>query len=228
MSLDDIDSAHPDAQRARVSALVKESLHMTSTLNDYYSIVAFAFGYPDLCYLIPDGAYTVLIIQCFSQCKCTTRQCTCMHGRKWLSNFEFLVASGKLHLVKEVRIIINNRSPIALGLDIAFDHLRLNRCQLPSVELLVFLGPGLFSAGKMQDTSLGVAEATLTLNQIATLYPNIINIQYCIPPHWGPISKIIDCFSSTSVLLFEMLLARFLPQLISVQAIMPFPDSIGL
>ncbi|KAJ1955811.1 hypothetical protein EC988_001681, partial [Linderina pennispora] len=223
-----IDSAHPEIQKVHIQNLVKGALNMTSTLNDYYRLVTFAIRHPHLCCLIPDDAYRTLVIQCFMLCQCNDRPCSCVYSRKWLSNFEFLVAAGKLDYVKEVRVVMNSLSTAALGLDIALDFLRINRRRLLSVELLVFLGPGLFTAGKMQDAQLSVAEAMLTRTQITTLYPNIVNIQYCIPPKWGPISKILENPACTGVILFEMLVGHYLSRLISVQVIMPFPDSVNL
>ncbi|KAJ1953340.1 hypothetical protein EC988_003050, partial [Linderina pennispora] len=163
-----------------------------------------------------------LTLECKVECSCNRRACPKSHARQWTTNYKELKRRGTLGQVEEFQIILLNQCRRELNLDKELETNGLSAMRLPNVNSLVFLGEGVFTAGRYQDTKLSNAEVKRTGIHIISIFPNITRLEYFLSRDRGSSSGNRKLLPGIGTKIVLSLLNHFISQLTTVQILVPF------
>ncbi|KAJ1930889.1 hypothetical protein FBU59_006898, partial [Linderina macrospora] len=168
-----------------------------------------------------------LTLECKVDCSCNRRACPKDHKRNWTTNYKELKQRGILSQVEEFQIVIFNLCRRELDLDKALEASGLAGIRLPNITAIVFLGDGVFSAGRYQDGKLANAEVKRTGIHIITTFPNITRIQYFLTRDRSLTSGNRKLLPGSGTKIVLSLLNHFISRLTTVQILVPFMEGLS-
>ncbi|KAJ1946240.1 hypothetical protein FBU59_002076 [Linderina macrospora] len=151
----------------------------TSTYKDFARIEDYVNEDPERIKDFPDTAFSKLMIQCTVIIDTNSLLGRHEFPREWKSNIRFLVKYGKLHLVTDVHIAMYNDSHQPLELDKELAKIAADiGVPLPNVRSIIFLGEGVFSAGRWQTAEIRNWEANEAVSLLKLLFPQVDDLKY--------------------------------------------------
>ncbi|KAJ1958710.1 hypothetical protein EC988_000145 [Linderina pennispora] len=174
---------------------------------------------------LSEAVFGTLLLECFVECDRIKCSCSKSHDRDWMWNLGFLIEHNKLHLVTEFRVVIFNECELPMHIDKVMKDME-NRLQssLPNVRSILFLGPGVFTAGTAKDADLiqEFRTAEAAAQSIRKLFPCATDLRYHVFRKWVPTPNILGADRKLCPL-YEYTLKEYAHQLEHVQMLIPFP-----
>ncbi|ORX72186.1 hypothetical protein DL89DRAFT_265809 [Linderina pennispora] len=182
-----------------------KACHKTSTVADFDQIIAFHDEYLEYSLFVRSLMGRVpLILEATIESSYDDSNSDIKHCRRW---------HNLLSLVSEVRIAIES-----LGIPLG---------AIANTSLLMFLGSGLFTAGKRQDLEMAKAEAMDTVDTILSLCPNVTGLWHHGHRTWSSSAGFVRDIPGVGGEIMLELHRRLHSQLTMMQVMRPFPKDIA-